>query len=82
MQASEAGLLRNPADIWFHRYEHGRDIEGKCKDHQPVACYKLNILIILICCLAVDYNSWQESDQGLRLAASLDKDVVLAEGIL
>ncbi|KJX96448.1 putative mannan polymerase ii complex anp1 subunit protein [Zymoseptoria brevis] len=27
-----------------------------------------------------DYNSWQESDQGRKLAASLDKDVVLAEG--
>ncbi|KOS21456.1 Mannan polymerase II complex ANP1 subunit [Escovopsis weberi] len=27
-----------------------------------------------------DYNSWIESEQGLRLAASLDKDVVLAEG--
>ncbi|KAL8941609.1 MAG: hypothetical protein Q9211_001758 [Gyalolechia sp. 1 TL-2023] len=44
-------------NIWFHRYEHGRDIEGK-----------------------FDYNSWQESDEGLRLAASLDKDVILAEG--
>lgn len=28
-----------------------------------------------------DYNSWQESEQGLKLAASLDKDVVLAEGM-
>ncbi|MCJ1264379.1 hypothetical protein MMC22_004250 [Lobaria immixta] len=28
----------------------------------------------------VDYNSWQESEQGLRLAATLDKNVVLAEG--
>ncbi|KAK0387172.1 hypothetical protein NLU13_5485 [Sarocladium strictum] len=27
-----------------------------------------------------DYNSWIESDQGRRLAASLDKDVVIAEG--
>jgi hypothetical protein len=27
-----------------------------------------------------DYNAWIESDQGRRLAASLDKDVVLAEG--
>ncbi|KAF2117766.1 Anp1-domain-containing protein [Lophiotrema nucula] len=27
-----------------------------------------------------DYNSWQESPQGLKLAASLNKDVVLAEG--
>ncbi|KAI4162556.1 MAG: hypothetical protein LQ342_003787 [Letrouitia transgressa] len=44
-------------NIWFHRYENNRDIEGK-----------------------FDYNSWQESEKGLRLAASLDKDVVLAEG--
>jgi hypothetical protein len=28
----------------------------------------------------VDYNSWIESDKSLRLAASLDKDVILAEG--
>lgn len=28
----------------------------------------------------VDYNSWVESDQGRKLANSLDKDVVLAEG--
>lgn len=27
-----------------------------------------------------DYNSWQESPQGLALAASLSKDVVIAEG--
>ncbi|KAI1344794.1 putative ANP1 protein [Xylariaceae sp. FL0016] len=27
-----------------------------------------------------DYNSWIESDKGLRLASKLDKDVVLAEG--
>ncbi|PNS14072.1 Mannan polymerase complex subunit mnn9 [Sphaceloma murrayae] len=27
-----------------------------------------------------DYNSWQESDQGLKLASTLDKDIVLAEG--
>jgi len=27
-----------------------------------------------------DYNSWVESEKGLKLAASLDKDVVLAEG--
>ncbi|EHK25497.1 glycosyltransferase family 62 protein [Trichoderma virens Gv29-8] len=27
-----------------------------------------------------DYNSWVETDQGRRLANSLDKDVVLAEG--
>ena len=30
----------------------------------------------------VDYNSWQESEKGLRLAASLDKNVVLAEGVI
>jgi hypothetical protein len=29
----------------------------------------------------VDYNSWIESDKGLKLAAGLNKDVVLAEGI-
>lgn len=44
-------------NIWFHRYENGRDIEGR-----------------------FDYNSWVESDKGRRLANSLDKDVVLAEG--
>jgi Anp1 len=44
-------------DIWFHRYENGRDIEGK-----------------------FDYNSWIETEQSLRLAASLDKDTILAEG--
>ncbi|KAK3171018.1 hypothetical protein OEA41_003102 [Lepraria neglecta] len=44
-------------NIWFHRYEGGRDIEGK-----------------------FDYNSWIESDTGRKLADSLDKDVVLAEG--
>lgn len=45
--------------MWFHRYENGRDIEGR-----------------------FDYNSWQESEKGLKLAASLDKDVILAEGKL
>ncbi|GAB1315176.1 hypothetical protein MFIFM68171_05386 [Madurella fahalii] len=44
-------------NIWFHRYENGRDIEGR-----------------------FDYNSWVESDKGRKLAAGLDKDVVLAEG--
>ncbi|KAK0726998.1 Anp1-domain-containing protein [Lasiosphaeria miniovina] len=44
-------------NVWFHRYEKGRDIEGR-----------------------FDYNSWVESEQGLKLAASLGKDVVLAEG--
>lgn len=28
-----------------------------------------------------DYNSWQESDTGRKLAATLDKNVVLAEGM-
>ncbi len=28
----------------------------------------------------VDYNSWQESETGIKLANSLDKNVVLAEG--
>ena len=51
-------MLTALTDIWFHRYEHGRDIEGK-----------------------FDYNSWIESDKGRKLAASLDKDVILAEGI-
>jgi len=27
-----------------------------------------------------DYNAWQESETGLKIAASLDKDVILAEG--
>lgn len=44
-------------NIWFHRYENGRDIEGK-----------------------FDYNSWQESERGLKLASTLSKDTVLAEG--
>lgn len=29
---------------------------------------------------SVDYNSWQESETGLKLADSLPKDTVLAEG--
>lgn len=44
-------------NVWFHRYENGRDIEGR-----------------------FDYNSWQESEKGLALAATLPKDTVLAEG--
>lgn len=31
---------------------------------------------------SVDYNSWVESDTGRKLADSLDKDIVLAEGTL
>ena len=30
--------------------------------------------------VVVDYNSWQESERGLKLAETLDKDVILAEG--
>ena len=30
---------------------------------------------------AVDYNSWIESDTGRKLADSLDKDIILAEGL-
>lgn len=30
--------------------------------------------------IKVDYNSWIESEKGLKLAASLPKDTVLAEG--
>lgn len=44
-------------NIWFHRYENGRDIEGR-----------------------FDYNSWQESDRGRKLANSLPKDTIIAEG--
>lgn len=44
-------------NIWFHRYENDRDIEGR-----------------------FDYNSWVESPKALKLASTLDKDVVLAEG--
>ena len=29
----------------------------------------------------VDYNSWIESDTGRKLAESLPKDIVLAEGL-
>lgn len=63
-------------DIWFHRYENGRDIEGKCALPLPTKApleYKLTSRL-------VDYNSWIESDAGRKLADSLDKDVVLAEG--
>ncbi|KAL2269147.1 hypothetical protein VTJ83DRAFT_3993 [Remersonia thermophila] len=44
-------------NIWFHRYENGKDIEGR-----------------------FDYNSWIDSDQARKLAAKLDKDVILVEG--
>ena len=64
------------ADIWFHRYENGRDIEGRCKSF-PVHVYVKEMLTIPV----VDYNSWIDSDTGRKLAESLDKDVVLAEGM-
>lgn len=50
-------LTQSASDVWFHRYDQGRDIEGR-----------------------FDYNSWVESDKGRKLSASLDRDVVLAEG--
>ena len=63
-------------DIWFHRFEDGVDIEGRCEfSFTPMS--KLDRLLIEA---TVDYNSWVESEQGLALAASLSKDVVLAEG--
>ena len=63
-------------DIWFHRYENGRDIEGRC---QLLPTY-INPEELLLSS-AVDYNSWIESETGRKLADSLDKDVVLAEGL-
>ncbi|OQO02819.1 hypothetical protein B0A48_11102 [Cryoendolithus antarcticus] len=44
-------------NVWFHRYEDGRDIEGR-----------------------FDYNSWQETEPSRKLAATLERDVILAEG--
>ena len=62
-------------DIWFHRYENGVDIEGRCKIvYRHFYCQNIADSFL------VDYNSWQESEQGLALAASLEKDVILAEG--
>ena len=63
-------------DIWFHRYENGRDIEGRCQ-LLPTHSHSEEILLSS----AVDYNSWIESETGRKLADSLDKDVVLAEGL-
>lgn len=40
--------------------------------------HPFTILALLI--LAVDYNSWIESDKGRRLRETLDPDTVLAEG--
>lgn len=31
--------------------------------------------------MTVDYNSWVESDKSRKLVATLDKDIVLAEGM-
>lgn len=42
---------------------------------------RVSHLVTSLTTTAVDYNSWVESEKGLKLAASLDKDVVLAEGI-
>lgn len=61
-------------DIWFHRYENGHDIEGKC------TFFPFNSLYSWLTRLTVDYNSWIESDKGRRLAESLPKDTILAEG--
>lgn len=44
-----------------------------------VGCLFLHVIDLLTCRI-VDYNSWVESDTGRKLADSLDKDVVLAEG--
>jgi len=41
---------------------------------------ELNVSRYLLTGSLVDYNSWVESDKGRKLSASLDKDVVLAEG--
>jgi hypothetical protein len=38
--------------------------------------------ILLTHARTVDYNSWIESPKALKLASKLDKDVVLAEGML
>ena len=64
------------ADIWFHRYEGSdqKDIEGRCKLHALLDYPSL------LTSYLVDYNSWIESEDGLKLASKLDKDTVLAEG--
>lgn len=48
---------------------------------EDVRAYKCQRMTISFANNLVDYNSWQESDTGLRLAASLNKDVILAEGM-
>ncbi|KAI8633712.1 glycosyltransferase family 62 protein [Xylariaceae sp. FL1651] len=62
-------------NIWFHRYENGVDIEGRCKF---LALAKVNMTLTYFS--TVDYNSWIESPKALKLASKLDKNVVLAEG--
>lgn len=47
---------------------------------EDVSWNQSHALDMILIAFAVDYNSWQESPQGLKLAAGLDKDVVLAEG--
>lgn len=42
--------------------------------------HKLPFTILALLILAVDYNSWIESDKGRRLRQTLDPDTVLAEG--
>ena len=40
----------------------------------------MHITEAVLIIITVDYNSWQESERGLKLASSLGKDVILAEG--
>lgn len=42
----------------------------------------MNPFTLVTCFATVDYNSWIESPKALKLASKLDKDVVLAEGML
>jgi len=62
------------ADIWFHRYRDGKDIEGRCESWRRYPEKKAYWYF------PVDYNSWIESDKALRLASSLSKDTVIVEG--
>lgn len=45
-----------------------------------VVCILFYLLSDVLLTYAVDYNSWIESDKGRRLRASLDPNIVLAEG--
>lgn len=49
-------------------------------DVSPTYRTYLQEIFVLTYALKVDYNSWVESEKGLKLAATLPKDVVLAEG--